>query len=654
MSELSVGINGNMDGLKKALTDSEKALQNFKNKADGITKSLERNAIFTSNLSQQTDALKLAFSNGTISQAKYQNSLLAIEKAELKVTNSSKQLSSDLRKVNSNARDLGGAGMSSLKKGAASGNSAMTAFSRTIQDAPFGIMGVSNNITNLTEQFGYLRNKTGSAGGALKAMLTDLKGFGGITLLISLVTSALLVFGDKLFPTRDRVKALRKEQENLTKSLDDYVFGLKEVDKATLEGSISAVKELTTLRLLKSQIENTTLSTNQRKGAIDELRKKYPEYLKDMTDEKMLNGGLTATYNLLTTSILKRARATAASDSIIENTKKLLVIEDQILQKQEESERVLLKIKAIGRVSASERGTVAKLYTKEKDLLEDITELQLNQQKLNKQNTKLETNISSLGGIVSEDSGVIDFSKIIPEKTTPEVREKVTALFESVYQDYNTGVQGFQDLILNRQVDFSSLGAQLQDKTIDWESYFNLKQLADQKLALDEQAMAINKSMDDLLVNNVSNSLSNLGEAIGSGTASATEAVMTGMGSLLSAMGDKLIQLGTAAVLAGTITSLFGSIAGIGAGLAAIAGGIALKAIGTGISGSFKGAGSDRGSVNSDTSKFSPSRGGSSSKSSDGGGFQNVVFQIEGTKLVGVLSNTLKQNRALGGSLGII
>ena len=273
MAELSVEINGKMDKLDKALSDSEKALKQFDKKANKISKT-------NSNLGS--------------------SSVLA-------------------------AKEMG-----KLKSQAVNGNAAMTAFSRTIQDAPFGIMGVSNNITNLTEQFGYLKNKTGSAGGALKAMLRDLKGFGGVTLAISLATSALVLFGDKLFQTKDKTKELRDEQEKLTKSLDDYIFGLSAVEKANVKGEQNAQKELTTLKLLKSQIENTTLSTEKRLEAVREIRRIYPSYFKDMSNEKILNGGLATTYDTLTTSILNRAKATAATNMIVKNSEKLIAIEGKL------------------------------------------------------------------------------------------------------------------------------------------------------------------------------------------------------------------------------------------------------------------------------------------------------------------------------------
>ena len=94
--------------------------------------------------------------------------------------------------------------------------------------------------------------------------------------------------------------------------------------------------------------------------------------------------------------------------------------------------------------------------------------------------------------------------------------------------------------------------------------------------------------------------------------------------------------------------------AAIGAGIALVALGSVFKsgASKIGSSSGSSGSSSGGGGASSNTSTFSPS-GGSSFSGSSGGGLQNVVFEIQGTKLVGVLSNTLARNRNLGGSLSL-
>ena len=57
---------------------------------------------------------------------------------------------------------------------------ALTSFSQIIQDAPYGIRGVANNITQLTSQFGYLATSSGGASNAIKAMVGSLMGPAGI------------------------------------------------------------------------------------------------------------------------------------------------------------------------------------------------------------------------------------------------------------------------------------------------------------------------------------------------------------------------------------------------------------------------------------------------------------------------------------------
>ena len=545
-------------------------------------------------------------------------------------------------------------GIDKLGKSAISGSSAMTAFSRTVQDAPFGIMGVSNNITNLTEQFGYLKNKTGSAGGALKAMLRDLKGFGGISLAISVATSLLVIFGDKIFKTKDKAKELREEQEKLTQALDGYVNGLESVSRANLKGEQSAQKELITLGLLKSQIENTNLSTNKRKNAIEALRKKYPDYLKNMSDEKILNGGLATTYDTLTTSIIKRAKATAASNMIIKNSEKLLTLESIQLSKTNELENKKIKfqkefgksyedaLKVSGRAATKYSGVQKKAIS---DLIKEIESGKGAIQTLELENIDLEANITAAGGIAP------DF--ITSDDTSDNELKNVFVDFKETYKDEKNK---FQELI---ETDPIILADNSEWESIDWEAYYNLKAFEEKKLEMIEKLKNLNAAANNIIQNSLVQTFSGIGRAIGDALVNGGN-LAQGLGrALLGGIGGMLTQLGTLAIGVGigikkiklALATLNPAVA-IGAGVALVALGAAFSAGAAKIGNSGGSSAGGGGGVSSNTDTFSPS-GGSSFSSSSGGGMQNVVFEIQGTKLVGVLSNTLQRNRNLGGSLSL-
>jgi hypothetical protein len=206
-----------------------------------------------------------------------------------------------------------GAGISSIGKGAANANPALVNFGRVIQDAPFGIIGIANNIDPLIESFGRLKQSTGSTGGALKALGGALLGPAGIGIAISAVTSALITFGPQ-------IKAFFSGNKNAAFSAELAAKATKELEEAVASFSnttaTAAAKEITSLNALISGAKNVSLSQKERLFYVDELQKKYPAYLGSLTKEQILAGDTATAYNQLSIDILKAAKARAAQDIV--------------------------------------------------------------------------------------------------------------------------------------------------------------------------------------------------------------------------------------------------------------------------------------------------------------------------------------------------
>jgi len=131
---------------------------------------------------------------------------------EVQLTADIKRLKSQLRSAQAELKRTGkvadqanarvGRSFTRAGKGAVNATPALQEFSRVIQDAPFGIQGVANNVQQLTANFGNLSRSAGGTLPALRAMLGALSGPTGILLAVSTVTSLLVVFGDELFRSK--------------------------------------------------------------------------------------------------------------------------------------------------------------------------------------------------------------------------------------------------------------------------------------------------------------------------------------------------------------------------------------------------------------------------------------------------------------------
>lgn len=194
----------------------------------------------------------------------------------------------------------------------------LTNFSRVVQDAPFGIIGIANNIDPLIQSFTQLRKETGSAKAAFAALGSSLLGGGGLALAVSLVTSGLVLFAQAKQKAAAESKKLKEEEDVFVETL---------------------AKEKVRLDNLFAIATAANVPLKARTEAIKELRQNYGAYLKDFSDEEILAGKAASAYQRLATALINVARAKAAEAQQIENSKKILDNEGKIAKIREQAQK---------------------------------------------------------------------------------------------------------------------------------------------------------------------------------------------------------------------------------------------------------------------------------------------------------------------------
>lgn len=113
--------------------------------------------------------------------------------------------------------------MSSVARPTADATNALSNLSRVAQDAPYGFIGIANNLNPLLESFQRLQKESGSASGALKAMVSGLTGPAGIGLALGVVSSLAVTYSKEIANffkgPADELKKFRDELNKLNKDV---------------------------------------------------------------------------------------------------------------------------------------------------------------------------------------------------------------------------------------------------------------------------------------------------------------------------------------------------------------------------------------------------------------------------------------------------
>ena len=162
-------------------------------------------------------------------------------------------------------------------------NFALTNLSRVAQDAPFGFIGIANNIDPLVQSFVQLKRESGSVGGAFRALGASLAGGGGLILITGLASAAMTLFGDKIFNTGTKSKQAKED-------VSDFSDTLKSVTGDLSKSASEATK-------LYNALNSGTLNTEQRKKALQELKQINTEFFGSLNEEKGVIEGLQLAYD---------------------------------------------------------------------------------------------------------------------------------------------------------------------------------------------------------------------------------------------------------------------------------------------------------------------------------------------------------------------
>lgn len=208
-----------------------------------------------------------------------------------------------------------------VKPTTVSASSAVLDFSRIIQDSPYGFIGIANNIDAFSASLSRLKEgakETGTTVGSV--LLKSLSGGAGIGLAISAVTAAV-TFATNGFGSWSKMLG------GFNKTSGETSAAAQEMSKAIEEAANAVSKDVSRVTTLVSALSSTNLNLDQRKKAIEELKKINVEFFGSLKDEGGLIEGLQLAYDGYLKRIIEIGKAKAIESQLTKAFDKKLQLE---------------------------------------------------------------------------------------------------------------------------------------------------------------------------------------------------------------------------------------------------------------------------------------------------------------------------------------
>lgn len=217
------------------------------------------------------------------------------------------------------------------------------------------ILAISNNLPMLADAIADVRkqNELLTASGqksvpVWKQLVSSL--FSWQTALVAAISLGI-VFGKDIANWVKELISGKKAIDNNKEALENY-------KKAMLDSQQAAQEEIVQLNLLYQAAVDSSKGMNERISAVKELKKEFPQYFKNLSDEEVLVGKAADKYNELATAIMASAKAQAAKETLIKNSKEILDLESKITEEYKKQElNEVKRTEAVGKLKEGQNRT---------------------------------------------------------------------------------------------------------------------------------------------------------------------------------------------------------------------------------------------------------------------------------------------------------
>lgn len=479
MARLEIDLQAK--GFKQVASEAgqvEKALGSLESKTLVVSKNIQTLTNSSNQLEGKLNSLKTQFQSGAISQSQYEKSSKAVSTALENVRgrisslqSQQKSLTGTLAQTTSETTKQGAAlnRLQGYHKSFASGirstNTIAVELSRIIQDAPYGLQGVANNVQQLTQNYAkYARaakeaavaqGQTLTTGSLLRGALSSfISPLNLLTIGISAVTAGWVAYENWSRKSAKATEESKKKSDELVKSLGN-------VSTALYNASVASGSEIAKLQTLYRVATDIKAPMDARLKAVKDLKAEAPAYLKDLSDEAILTGTAKKAYDELTASIIATARARAAEGAIGERSARQFAIDEANKELEKQIKLVDERIKqqeylvnnvgqSVGAVSESiDSGNVSrlnKLYKERNSLNDQETKNLLDR-------AKIQEEINELSDVAAKNRSTV--TKDLKEQTasTKTLVDYVSKLNDIEQKSIFSSTLATEETSLDKQVE---------------------------------------------------------------------------------------------------------------------------------------------------------------------------------------------------------